>query len=717
MTAIVVTGIGLVSPAGINLETSCAAIFPLAPNQEPDIYPAHPDLPNPLTVPSQFSLRQIARKRKDIKLMAKANQFAVAASDEAIRHAQLSPDQLADAGMFMAVGREPSDLKALLPSVIHSVSDGELSLGTLFQHGVDWINPLSSLKTLPNMSLAHSAIHVGARGPNMTLFGPNAYEQCIEAALHALKSGRCDIALVGGADSCTSFYDRLGVAREHTHSRVGEGAAIFVLETQESVAKRGGKAVGRIADLTNWSESLDFGYCGAATHAMNVALNLGRTTATQSHYGIAATSISTQSEPRHKVLVTGVGIVSPLGLDFDTFRRRVRSGESAVAPITHFDAEHFAVRNACEVQSDEWWTRIPASIRTQLAAVNERSASFAVSAALSAIEDARLHDTPDILIYGTGLSSVSIPELNQDCLPYLISEKPYLDFGQVVVNSKTTQFVSPHRHRMSLPLEILCNHWSKAVEQYIHFSACAAGAGAIGHGIDLVRSGAKQTALVGASDAMIHPYGLIPFSKLGATSTVSDPTMAARPFDRERSGFVMGETAAFFMLESEQSARQRGARVYGELSGWGSSCDAHNVTAPHPEGLGATKAMAASLKDAGLNTNRIDYVNAHGTGTHLNDTAEALAIAQIFGEHRPWVSSTKGQLGHCIGAAGAIEFAVCLSALLDGYIPPNISLFNPEPNLGVRLSGRSSIEADVEFVMSNSFGFGGQNVSLIVGRA
>lgn len=714
MNTVVVTGIGLVSPAGINLTQSRNAVLPLTPSIDNKTYPEHSDLPHVLAVPDHFSLKQIVKKRKDIKLMAKANQYAVAASDEAVRHAKLSSEQLTTAGMFMAVGREPSDLKALLPSVVHSVTDGELRLDTLFKHGIDWINPISSLKTLPNMSLAHAAIHVGARGPNMTLFGPDAFEQCLDAALHALREKRCSIALVGGADSCTSFYDRLGLAREHKHAIVGEGAAIFVLETKDSAEQRSAQVLAQSAALTETYSDQDCGYCGAATTPISVALGLKITDVPWT--GDIASS-GPKKAVRNRVVVTGVGVVSPLGLEFDTFRTALKSGACAVGPIAQFNAEHFSVANACEVRSNAWWKRLPESVKQELSCVNERSASFAVSAALSAMNDAKLDTPPDMLVYGTGLSSVSIPELNQDCIPYLQSEKPHLDFSKVQVHSDSTQFVSPHRHRMSLPLEVLCKYWSRSIEQRIHFSACAAGAGAIGHGMDLVRSGTKSQVLVGASDAMIHPYGLIPFAKLGATSTITDPDLAARPFDKDRSGFVMGETAAFFLLESEQSAINRGARIYGEIVGWGSSCDAHNVTAPHPDGLGAKAAMNASLIDAGVMANRIDYVNAHGTGTHLNDTAEALAIAQVFGDHEPWVSSTKGQLGHCIGAAGAIEFAVCLSALLDGYIPPNINLFNPEPNLGVRLSGRSSLDADLQFVMSNSFGFGGQNVSLVVGRA
>ena len=269
---------------------------------------------------------------------------------------------------------------------------------------------------------------------------------------------------------------------------------------------------------------------------------------------------------------------------------------------------------------------------------------------------------------------------------------------------------------MNLPLDLLSEYAGYPLEQITHFSACAAGAAAIGHSLDLIRFGQRERILVGAADAMIHPYGLIPFAKLGATSTVVDPTQAAMPFDKDRSGFVMGETAAFFILEDEASAKARGAHIYAHVLGWGSSCDAYNVTAPHPDGLGAQMSMCAA-EDARLTPAQIDYINAHGTGTQLNDTAEAEAIQKTFKEHQPWVSSSKSQFGHCIGAAGAIEFAVCISSLEDGYVPPNVSLTNPIGGLGIRLAPNQSIEADVRHVMSNSFGFGGQNVSLILAKA
>ena len=713
MTEVVLTGVGLVCPAGFTLETALKARFPLPISEDLDRYPAHPQLPNVLPVPDGFTLKGIVKKRKDIKLMARANQFAVAASDEAIKDAGLAEAHLMTAGLFMAVGREPSDLKALIPSVMHSVRDHELDLDTLFSEGLHWINPLSSLKTLPNMSLAHTAIHLGCRGPNMTLFGTQAFEQAIESARDAIASQKCQVAIVGAADSCTSFYDRLGVAREGLGTVVGEGAALFVLESKAHFQARNGQHHYPMAQFLSPSKTTHFGYSGAATLAMAVALHCAphRTKA----MNIISSVVRDAPLERRQVVVSGVGLVSPLGSTFTAFRQSIRDGLSGVAPISHFDATQFVVKNACEVQDDNWWSRLPPQLRSKLETVNERSANFAVSAALEALRDAQFSEVPDAILYGTGLSSVSVEELAQDCLPYLTGATPALDFENVRVFDDQTEFVSPHRHRMTLPLEILLQEWGATVEHYVHFSACAAGAAAIGHGMELIRSGAKDLVLVGASDAMIHPYGLIPFAKLGATSTEIEPRSAARPFDKERSGFVMGETAAFYVLESAAHAEARGCRQYATVHGWGSSCDAHNVTAPHPEGLGALVSMQNALEDAQLTAADIQYINAHGTGTQLNDTTEAMAIKQLFGSNQPWVSSSKSQFGHCIGAAGAIEFAVCLTALLDQFVPANISLLDPEPNLGIRLAPRQKTPVELKCVMSNSFGFGGQNVSLIVG--
>ncbi|MGB0647797.1 MAG: beta-ketoacyl synthase N-terminal-like domain-containing protein, partial [Bradymonadia bacterium] len=270
MTAIVITGIGLISPAGLSLEASRSAAFPLKPSEDTTAFPPHPDLPRVTPVTDQFSLKGIVKKRKTIKLMARANQFAVAATDEAIKTAELPASLLSSAGMFMAIGREPSDLNALLPSVMNSTTNGQIDLNTLFTEGVNWINPLSSLKTLPNMSLAHAAIHVGLMGPNMALYGPDAFSKCIESARTALDQRRCEIAFVGGADSCTSLFDRLALAREFPTEVAGEGAAMFILETRDSASRRGAKIFAELDAIYNNDGVMRFGYCGAATQPMSV---------------------------------------------------------------------------------------------------------------------------------------------------------------------------------------------------------------------------------------------------------------------------------------------------------------------------------------------------------------------------------------------------------------------------------------------------------------
>ena len=219
-------------------------------------------------------------------------------------------------------------------------------------------------------------------------------------------------------------------------------------------------------------------------------------------------------------------------------------------------------------------------------------------------------------------------------------------------------------------------------------------------------------ALAGGADSMVHPFGLLPFILLGATSTSLDPRGAARPFDRDRSGFVMGEGAAFFVLEPLDRVRAEGRTPLAVLLGHGTSGDAHNVTAPHPEGRGAQLAIQRALTDAGLVPAQIDYINAHGTGTPLNDVIEAAAIRAVFGAHAPAVSSSKGQFGHTIAAAGAVELAACVAALQVGRLPPSVGLSTPDPRVDLDLVPPTGRACAQPVMLSHSFGFGGQNAVL-----
>jgi 3-oxoacyl-[acyl-carrier-protein] synthase II len=250
-------------------------------------------------------------------------------------------------------------------------------------------------------------------------------------------------------------------------------------------------------------------------------------------------------------------------------------------------------------------------------------------------------------------------------------------------------------------------------------TACAASSQAIGEAVELVRRGEADVMLSGGTHSMIHPFGVTGFNLLTALSTRNDdPRKASRPFDNERDGFVLGEGAAMVVLEELEHAKRRGAKIHGELLGYGSTADAYRITDTHPEGRGASACIRMALADAGIGVDAIDYINAHGTSTDVNDKVETLAIKTVFGEraYKIPVSSTKSMMGHLIAAAGATELIVCLLAIRDGILPPTINYENPDPNCDLDYVPNVARVARCDRALSNSFGFGGQNISLVVGR-
>lgn len=248
-------------------------------------------------------------------------------------------------------------------------------------------------------------------------------------------------------------------------------------------------------------------------------------------------------------------------------------------------------------------------------------------------------------------------------------------------------------------------------------TACAASSQAIGEATELIRRGEVDVMLSGGTHSMIHPFGVTAFSLLTALSKRNDePERASRPFDRQRDGFVLGEGAGMVILEERERALARGATIYGEILGYGSTADAFRITDIHPEGRGAIGCMRMALRDAGLQPQQIDYVNAHGTSTAVNDRVESLACKAVFGDHPIPVSSTKSMMGHLIAAAGATELIVCLMAIRDHVLPPTINYENPDPDCPLDYVPNAAREARCDIALSNSFGFGGQNISLIVGR-
>jgi 3-oxoacyl-[acyl-carrier-protein] synthase II len=250
-------------------------------------------------------------------------------------------------------------------------------------------------------------------------------------------------------------------------------------------------------------------------------------------------------------------------------------------------------------------------------------------------------------------------------------------------------------------------------------TACAASSQAIGEAPDLIRRGECDIMLSGGTHSMIHPFGVTGFNLLTALSTNNEhPEQASRPFDRDRDGFILGEGAGMVVLEGLEHARRRGAKIYGEVLGYGAAADAFRITDTHPEGRGAVACMRNALEDARMNLDDIDYINAHGTSTQVNDKVESMAIKELFGPQaaRVPVSSTKSMMGHLIAAAGSVELIVCLLAIRDGVLPPTTNYTNPDPECDLDYVPNVARPARVEHALSNSFGFGGQNVSLVVGR-
>lgn len=404
----------------------------------------------------------------------------------------------------------------------------------------------------------------------------------------------------------------------------------------------------------------------------------------------------------NRVGITGLGVVSAAGIGFDALAHALREHRPLGAPR----GGALPVALAATV---------PAPVPDAPGFPDDRKAALAFLALEEAQQDAGLVGSdawPEpgrrAVFLGTGLSSVTPHELAEDVYPHL---QPDGTFDRSAMASDVaTDRAAPNRHLPARVTAEVARRVGATGPTGTSFSACAAAAQAIAEGAWAIRRGEVDVAIVGGHDAMVHPLGLLSFVVLGALS----PT-ACRPFDRDRDGFMIGEGAAIFVLESEASARARGARIRAWVRGAGTSADAWNVTAPHPDGAGAERAMRRALRDAGIDPAGVGYVNAHGTGTPLGDRAECAAIHRVFGDRVP-VSSIKGAVGHTIAAAGAVEAAACVAALEGGFLPGTVGLDDRDPDIAARTLA-DPVDVSVEVCVSNSFGFGGQNCALVLGRA
>jgi len=405
------------------------------------------------------------------------------------------------------------------------------------------------------------------------------------------------------------------------------------------------------------------------------------------------------------VVVTGIGMITPLGASLDKSWEGLRSGRSGIGPITRFDAKDLDTKIAGEVRD---FDPLDYMDRKEVKRA-DRFAQFAVATASQALKDASLSITeanaPRVgVLWGSGIGGVETLVEN------------------VLAHQRDPRRISPFMIPMMIvdmaAGEIAMKFGPKG-PNLATVSACASSGHSLGTALDVLRRGQADVMLAGGSEAGLIPVAIGAFGAMHALSRRNEaPEKASRPFDKERDGFVFSEGAACLVLETLEHARARGARIIGEVAGYGATADAHHVTAPPPGGTGAVKAMRMALADAGVTPEQVGYVNAHGTSTPANDGAETAALKALLGDHarRVPVSSTKSMTGHTLGAAGAIEAAICLLAMRDGILPPTINQEFPDPDCDLDYVPNTARRAAVDVALSNSMGFGGHNVALVLRR-
>ncbi len=408
----------------------------------------------------------------------------------------------------------------------------------------------------------------------------------------------------------------------------------------------------------------------------------------------------------NRVVVTGIGVLSPLGNDYRSFVQALKNGKSGAAPITYFDAENFKTRFACELKNFKAEDHLDRKELRRLDAFSQY--------ALCSTEEAMHHSGLDLekidleragVIWGSGIGGLK--SLQDD-----------IESNAGKETMRFSPFMIPKMIPDIAPGHISIKYGFRGIN-YCTVSACASSTHALINAMDYIKLGKADIIIAGGSEAAITKTGIGGFSSMKALSQRNDDAASAsRPFDRDRDGFVLGEGSATLILESLEHAQARGAHILAEIKGGGMTADAYHMTAPHPEGLGAISAMSTALKDSGLQASEIDYINVHGTSTPLGDVAEIKAIQKVFGDHayKLNVSSTKSMMGHLLGAAGAIETVVGIAAIQEGFIPPTINHETPDPEIDpkVNLTLNEPQEKSVRTVLSNTFGFGGHNSSVII---
>ena len=405
-----------------------------------------------------------------------------------------------------------------------------------------------------------------------------------------------------------------------------------------------------------------------------------------------------------RVVVTGMGVLSPVGLTLDTYWKALCDGRSGIGPITKFDVSAFPAKIAAELKEFNAADYID---RKEVRRMDE-NVQYAVIAAEMALADSGLDlDAEDRdrigVVMGTGVGGIWTFE-NQHT--NLVHKGP----------GRSSPFFIPMMIADMAPGQISMIHGLKG-PNYTTVSACSSGAHGIGDAFRILQYGDADVMVTGGTEASISPMAVAGFSNMKALSLRNDePGRASRPFDAERDGFVLGEGAGMVVLETLSHARQRNARIYAELAGYAATADAYHITHPHESGDGAVRSMKLALRNAGLDADQVDYINAHGTSTPLNDRIETLAIKKVFGDHarRLAISSTKSLVGHLLGASGGVEFIATAMSVARDYVHPTINYEVPDPDCDLDYVPNTGREREVRTALTNSFGFGGHNVTLVV---
>ena len=423
---------------------------------------------------------------------------------------------------------------------------------------------------------------------------------------------------------------------------------------------------------------------------------------------------------RRRVVVTGIGMINPMGHDAATVWSGLKEGKSGVAKTTLFDASGFPTKISAEVKN---WDVSKVGESIQQWENRGRHTRFAIGAGKQAMQDSGVMDSiTDPVRFGVYMGS---GEGNQDFQTFSRMMSAALASGTYDAAKfvgKGLELLDPAKEleqEPNMPAAHLAAMFNAQGPNLNCLTACAASSQAVGEATEIIRRGDADVMLAGGTHSMIHPLGVTGFNLLTALSESNDePTKASRPFDRLRNGFVLGEGSAMVVLEELEAAKRRGATIYGEVAGYGTTADAYRITDIPPDGHGGIAAMRMSIADAGLTPDDIGYVNAHGTSTTVNDKVETKACKEVFGENaiNTPVSSTKSMMGHLIAAAGVTEMIVCLMAIRDGVLPPTINQENPDPDCDLDYVPNVAREADIRYALNNSFGFGGQNVTLCLSR-